>query len=88
MIDKIIIKALIGLSTSCEQKITHKCSSNILTGYSSWIGIDGATNNYWHGNQASTRVARTVISFFVSISKNYGDSDVGDSKLVTNYACW
>ena len=54
-------KALIGLSTICEQKIIHKCSFNILTGYSSWTGIDGDINNYWHGDEHSTREARKVM---------------------------
>ena len=50
MID-LYLQALIGLSTSCEQSIIHKCSTNILTGYSSWIGSTGIRNTYWHGDQ-------------------------------------
>ena len=47
------IKTLIALSTDCTQKVTHICSFNGLSGLSSWIGSNGISNSYWHGNQNS-----------------------------------
>ena len=50
---KIQIKSLMSLSSDCLQKVIHTCNANGLTGSSSWIGINGTSNSYWHGNRNS-----------------------------------
>ena len=47
------IKKLIALSTNCTQKVTLNCNFNGLSGLSSWIGVNGTANSYWHGNRNS-----------------------------------
>ena len=42
------------LSTSCQQKITHRCKYHRLTGVSSWTGRDGVRNRYWYGDHESS----------------------------------
>ena len=50
---KIQIRSLMAVSSSCWQKVTHTCNFNALSGFSSWIGSNGTSNSYWHGNKNS-----------------------------------
>ena len=45
------IRSLIALSSNCTQKVTHNCNFNGLSDLSSWIGLNGTINSYWHGNR-------------------------------------
>ena len=47
------IKSLMALSSNCTQTVTNTCNFNALTGLSSWIGLNGTENSYWHGNKNS-----------------------------------
>ena len=50
----LILKALIGQSSACKQKIKHVCSINSLTNLSSWTGRNGVKHTYWSGDRNPT----------------------------------
>ena len=49
-------QALKQLSAHCQQGISHNCSNNPLTGFSSWTGINQIRNQYWHGDHEANEI--------------------------------
>jgi len=46
------IKALIDISSMCNQAVTHNCSMSSLTDFSWWLDRKGIVRKYWDGAQA------------------------------------
>ena len=48
------LEALMHISDSCEQEITHKCTGNALTNYAFWNDRHGREIKYWNGDKPET----------------------------------
>ena len=47
------IAAVIALSSSCEQAVTHHCSHSALTDFAWWTDRNGAVQKYWDGDHVT-----------------------------------
>ena len=77
------LEALILISGSCSQSISHECSNNPLTGTSWWIDRTNTKRQYCHGTQLNS----TTKGCQCSLNGSECTTGVLNKKVLINLNC-